>query len=191
VTGPAFRILTLVVCNSALTGLTAAQAKPADLPNRDLAIHWPKAFNPSSAPVFSHNELLVHADCHRVWTRFLDATNWPSWFVLTKNISIAGPDKTVKRGALLYVTIFGTPITARIDEFVPESRVSWIPQRLDEREPSHYHTWRFIPESAGCRVETEESGVGPDDLKAPESNSRFMHQAHDLWLASLRWTSEQ
>jgi hypothetical protein len=87
--------------------------------------------------------------------------------------------------------IFGSPITSRIDEYVPESRLSWIPQGLDEVAPSHYHTWHLIPEAAGCRVITEETGVGPSDVKTPQSNSRLVHRAHDLWLASLRWTSEQ
>ncbi len=159
--------------------------------HRDTAIDWPKAFNPTDAPVFSHNELLIHADCHRVWMRFTDVTEWPNWFVLVKDVTSDGPGKSVQRGTVLHLTIFGTPVTSRIDEFVPDSRLSWIPQALTEAKPFHYHTWHFVPESGGCRVITEESGIGPDDIKDPQTISHFMHRAHDLWLASLKWTSEE
>ena len=162
-----------------------------DRAHRDLSIHWPRAFDPGKAPVFSHNELLIHADCHRVWTRLLDVTDWPNWFVLTKDVTIDGSDKTVRQGTLLRLKIFGMPITSRIDEFAPDSRLSWIPQGLDEATATHYHTWRFVRENTGCRVTTEETGIGPNDVKSPAAGSRVMHQAHDLWLASLRWAAEQ
>ncbi len=159
--------------------------------HRDPEIHWPKAFDPSVAAVFAHNELLIQADCHRVWSRLLDVTDWPNWFVLTKEVRVDGPGKAVRHGTLIQLKIFGSPITSRIDEFVPDSRLSWIPQGLDEASPSHYHTWHFVPQGAGCRVITEETGIGPNDVKTPAANSRLVHRAHDLWLASLRWTSEK
>ena len=173
----------------------AAKAQPGaiddDRAHRDRTIHWPERWNPSTAPVFSHNELLVHADCHRVWTQFTDVTKWPEWFVLTKDVAVVSPSKTIGQGTVLHLKIFGTPITTRLDEFVPESRIGWMPKGDDEAEPSHYHNWRFVPEPGGCRVITEESGIGPSDVKDPQANSRFMHRAHDLWLASLKWISER
>ena len=45
----------------------------ADRARRDTEIRWPAAYDPSVAPVFSHNELLIHADCHRVFARLSDA----------------------------------------------------------------------------------------------------------------------
>jgi hypothetical protein len=65
-------------------------------------------------------------------------------FVLTKDVTIDGPDKTVKHGTLIRLKIFGSPITSRIDEYVPESRLSWIPQGLDEVALSH-----LAPHSGG------------------------------------------
>ena len=184
--------VSLAICALTLTATVANPSSiPDDLSRRDTSIHWPEAFNPRTAAVFAHNELLIKTDCHRVWTRLLDITDWPNWFVLTKDVQVDGSDKTVKHDTLIRLKIFGTPITSRIDEYVPDSRLSWFPQGLDETAPSHYHTWRLVPESNGCRVLTEETGIGPNDIKAPESNSRLVHRAHDLWLASLRWTSEQ
>ena len=153
-----------------------ADNKPVDLSSRDPEIHWPKLSEASTAPVFSHNEELILTDCHHVWTTFTNVLEGPSWFVLVKNVCIDALDRTLKQESLLRLIFFGTPITARIDEPVPETRLSWTPQALEERAPSHYHTWRFLPEAAGCRVETEESGIGPNDLKAPNASSRFMHR---------------
>ena len=158
-----------------------------DLAHRDTTIHWPKEFDPRVATVFSHNELLIDADCHRVWTRFIDVTRWPEWFVLVKEVTIDAPSGPLASGTVLRLKIFGSPITSRIDEFVPESRLSWIPKGLEESKPAHYHTWHFIPEAGSCRVVTEETGIGPNDTKAPEQGSRLMRHAHELWLASLRW----
>ena len=162
-----------------------------DLYHRDTSIHWPGGFDPRTAPVFAHNDLLIQAKCHRVWTCLLDVQDWPDWFVLTKDVTIDGSNKTVKHGTLIRLKIFGNPITSRIDEYVPDSRLSWFPKGLDETTPLHYHTWHLVPEANGCRVTTEETGVGPNDVKTPEAVSRLVHRAHDLWLASLRWTSEQ
>ncbi len=177
-----------------LTVCATAQGTIADdRAHRDTAIHWPKTYDPSVAPVFSHNELLLHTDCHRAFTRLADATAWPTWFILTKDVSIEGADRTIRQGTLLRLKIFDTPIHTRISEFVPDSRLSWIPFGADETETrhGHFHAWHFISQPAGCRVITEETGIGPNDIKDPEYASRFMHRAHDLWLASLKWTSEQ
>lgn len=85
-----------------------------DRAHRDMAIHWPKVFDPSVAPVFSHNELLIQADCHRVWTQLTDVTRWPNWFVLTKDVSIDGGSKTIQQGTVVRLKIFGGPIISPI-----------------------------------------------------------------------------
>ena len=162
-----------------------------DLPRRDPAIHWPAAFDPSTARIFSHNELLIHADCHRIFTRLTDLTDWPNWLIITKDVEILGPDKTVHEGTVAHLRIFGSPISTRITEFVPDSRLSWAPKGDDEAQPGHYHTWRFLPKPTGCLVETEESGITAGDAKSTAEGNTLMHRAHDLWLASLKWTSEQ
>lgn len=183
--------LTLIATHPARAQTSARGATAADLPHRDPDIHWPAAFNPSTAKIFSHNELLIHADCHRVFTRLTDLTSWPTWFVLTKDVQLQGPDTTVKEGAIAHLLIFGTPITTRITEFVPDSLLAWSPKGDTEPQPGHYHTWRFIPQPTGCRVETEETGITAQDANLAQAGDTFMHRAHDLWLASLKWTSEQ
>ena len=66
------------------------------------------------ARVFSHNELLIRADRHRVWTEFTDVTKWPEWFVLTKDVTVVSAGKTIEQGTVLHLRIFGTSITTRL-----------------------------------------------------------------------------
>lgn len=168
-----------------------ANEMQSDRANRDMAIRWPAAYDPAVAPVFSHNELLIHADCHRAFTRLADATDWPKWLVIVKDVMNETPDKT-GLGALYRLRIFDSAIQSRIVEFEADQRISWIPFGADETETrhGHYHAWRFVPQAADCLVITEETGIGPGDRKDPAAGSHLMHKAHELWLNSLRYISE-
>ena len=192
--------LWLAIVAACLPALVAAQQVSGELTkelaqdraHRDPAIHWPQAYDPGVAPVFSHNELLLHTDCHRAFTHLADATRWPDWFLLTSDVSIEGPHQPVGQGTLLRLRIFNSPIQSRIVEFVPDSRISWIPFGADETETrhGHFHAWHFVPQAANCLVITEETGIGPGDIRDPPAGSRIMHRAHALWLASLQWVAE-
>ena len=186
------KIMVLLALTSTLSAQTPRSTLAEDRAHRDTSIHWPKEFDPSVAPVFSHNELMIHTDCHRAFTRLADATDWPNWLILTKDVVNETPGP-VGQGTLLRLNIFNSPIQSRIVEFVPDSRISWIPFGSDETEirHGHFHAWHFLPEATGCRVVTEETGIGPGDIKDPPAGGLFMHRAHELWLASLKWTSEQ
>ncbi len=158
---------------------------------RDVSIHWPTSYDPSVAPVFSHNQLLIHSDCHRAFERLADATDWPNWLVIVKNVISETPG-TTGQGSLYRLRIFNSPIQSRIVEYVLDQRISWIPFGADETEirHGHYHAWRFVPQAANCLVITEETGIGPGDRKNPTAGSHLMHKAHELWLDSLRYISE-
>ena len=147
--------------------------------------------NPSVAPVFSHNELLIHADCHRTFAHLADATSWPNWLVIIRDVANETPDK-MGQGALYSLKIFNSPIQSRIVEFEADQRMSWVPFGADETETrhGHYHAWHFVPQAGNCLVTTEETGVGPGDRKDPAAGSHLMHKAHELWLDSLRYVSE-
>ena len=163
----------------------------SDRAHRDRAIQWPAAYDPSVAPVFSHNELLIHAGCQRTFTHLADPPRWPDWLVIVKEVENETPGTTGK-GALYRLRIFNSPIQSRVVEFEPDRRISWIPFGADETETrhGHYHAWHFVPQAANCLVITEETGIGPGDLKNPAAGSHLMHKAHELWLDSLRYISE-
>ncbi len=161
-----------------------------DLAHRDVAIHWPEGFDPATAAQFSHNELLIPAPCEHVFAQMANVTAWPEWFILVKDVRVEGPNKTPGRGRTLSLSIFNTPITAKITEWVLGERLSWEPETVAPSGSSHYHAWHFLPIEGGCRAVTEEVGIGPADKKSGAEGSFYMHRAHDLWLASLRYASE-
>ena len=182
----------LLVNYGYIKGLRAQTSEmQSDRAHRDKAIRWPAAYDPSVTPVFSHNELLIHTDCHRTFAKLADVAAWPNWLVLVKDVA----NETVERtgqGALYRFKIFGSPIQSRIVEFEPDQRISWIPFGADETETrhGHYHAWHFVPQAANCFVITEETGIGPGDHENPAAGSHLMHKAHELWLESLRYISE-
>ena len=154
----------LLVSQASVRKLNAQTSEmQADRAHRDLEIHWPAAYDPSVAPVFSHNELLIHADCHRTFARLADANAWPSWLVIVKDVFNATPQVTGK-GALYRLKIFNSPIQSRIVEFEADQRISWVPFGADETETrhGHYHAWHFVPQAGNCLVITEETGIGPE-----------------------------
>ena len=184
-------VMILVSYGFGSTACAQSVEMQSDRAHRDRDIHWHAAYDPSVAPVFSHNELLIQADCHHTFGKFADAVAWPNWFVLVKDVVNETPGKT-GQGALYRLKIFGSPIQSRIVEFEADQRISWIPFGADETETrhGHYHAWHFIPQAANCLVITEETGIGPGDHKDPSAGSHYMHKAHYLWLASLRYVSE-
>jgi hypothetical protein len=160
-----------------------------DLAHRSPDIHWPEGFNPSTADIFSHNELVIHATCERIWNNIIDADKWPSWYPNAKDVQIIDGGKLLSEGTVFRWTTFGLPLESRIHEFVPYSRIGWYGY-APGAQPTFYHTWYLEEEGDACRVVTDEVGKGPDAIKLRQADEGLMHRGHDLWLATLKWMSE-
>jgi uncharacterized protein YndB with AHSA1/START domain len=160
-----------------------------DLANRSPAIHWPAGFDPLKADLFSHNELVIHASCEKVWSHIVDASKWPEWYPNSKDVRITGSDTQLKEGTVFRWTTFGLPLESRLNEFVPHSRIGWFGY-APGTAPSFYHTWYLTPRGSSCLVITDEVGMGKDARKLRETDEGLMHRGHDLWLATLKWVSE-
>ncbi len=108
----------VLVCSWWLPGLNAQQSElQSDRAHRDFAIRWPAAYDPSVAPVFSHNELLIHTGCHRAFARLADAVDWPNWLILVKDVNNETLGNT-GQGALYRLKIFNSPMQSRIVDYV-------------------------------------------------------------------------
>jgi Polyketide cyclase / dehydrase and lipid transport len=169
-------------------GSTAMTMKD-DLTHREKDIHWPQGFDPSKADLFSHNSLLIHASCEKIWSHIVDATTWPSWYPNSKNVQITGGAPKLDSGTVFRWQTFGIDLESRINEFVPYARIGWYGY-APGAEPTFYHTWYLKPQSAACMVITDEVGKGGDAKKLRQTDEGLMHRGHDLWLATLRWVSE-
>jgi uncharacterized protein YndB with AHSA1/START domain len=171
-----------------------AKTMQYDLQHRSHEIHWPEGFDPETADLFSHNELTIHASCERVWDNIVDATKWPQWYPNSKDVRITGDGQFLAQGSDFRWTTFGLPMESRIHEFVPHTRIGWYgfaPGTAPSSEHSFYHTWYLTPTGSACRVVMDEVGKGPDAAHLRETDESLMHRGHDLWLATLKWMSEE
>jgi uncharacterized protein YndB with AHSA1/START domain len=161
-----------------------------DLANRAGDIHWPKGFEPESADLFSHNELVINARCERVWRHIVDATKWPEWYPNSKDVHIVSGSPVLAADTIFRWTTFGLPLESRINEFVPYTRIGWFGY-APGTAPAFYHTWYLQPDGPACGVVTDEVGKGHDAAHLRETDEGLMHRGHDLWLAGLKWVSEK
>jgi uncharacterized protein YndB with AHSA1/START domain len=183
-----------------LPALGAAQSTPikahpmtmtSDLANRSSAIHWPEGFDPATAELFAHNEVLINASCEQVWGHIIAAPAWPSWYPNSQDVRLSEPGATVlAKGSVFTWKTFGQPLESRIDEFVPYTRISWYGGSHGE-VPLFYHTFYLTSDGDSCRVVTEEVGHGPTAEYVRKTDEGLMHRGHALWLATLKWVSEQ
>jgi hypothetical protein len=148
--------------DQATKGSTAMTMKD-DLTHREKDIHWPQGFDPSKADLFSHNSLLIHASCEKIWSHIVDATTWPSWYPNSKNVQITGGASKLDSGTVFRWQTFGIDLESRVNEFVPYARIGW---------------YGYAPGAEG------------DARKLRQTDEGLMHRGHDLWLATLRWVSE-
>ncbi len=159
-----------------------------DLANRSRDIHWPTGFDPAKADLFSHNELVIHAPCERVWQHIIDATKWPEWYPNAKSVQVMDGN-VLGQGSVFRWTTFGLPIESKVNEFVPYTRIGWYGY-APGADPAFYHTWFLTQTGDGCSVVTDEVGIGKDAVHLRETDESLMHRGHDLWLATLKWMSE-
>jgi hypothetical protein len=137
-----------------------AMTMKSDLLNRSPEIHWPQGFDPTTADLFSHNELLIKARCERVWRHIVEAPKWPEWYPNSKNVRIVGDGETVlKEGTTFRWTTFGLPLESRINEFVPYTRIGWYGY-APGAAPNFYHTWYLTPEGTSVLSSPTKSARG-------------------------------
>ena len=189
-------LATIVLGNAPATAQTTANVPErngvmtmqTDLANRSADIHWPKGFDPATADLFSHNQLVIDASCERVWGHIIDATKWPEWYPNSKDVRIDGGGRLTKSSTFRWST-FGLGLESRINEFVPHTRIGWFGY-APGTAPSFYHTWYLVPQGASCLVVTDEAGIGADAAHLRQTDEELMHRGHDLWLATLKWVAE-
>ena len=200
--GPWPRVIAGVVfaaglASSHATPLTSRQAEGNslmktmhdDLANRSPDINWPAGFDPTAADLFSHNELVINASCARVWQHIIDASKWPAWYPNSKDVRIISGRTELDKNAVFRWTTFNLPLESKINEFVPHTRIGWYGY-APGTSPSFYHTWFLAPAADGCRVVTDEVGMGNDARQLRKTDESLMHRGHDLWLATLKWVAE-
>jgi hypothetical protein len=162
-----------------------------DQASRSHDIHWPAGFDPATADLFSHNQLVINAPCERVWTLIIQAPKWPEWYPNSSQVRISGGGAVLKEGTIFHWTTFGLQLESRVHEFTPDTRIGWFGY-APGTAPTFYHTWYLTPSNnITCDVVMEEVGNGPDAAHMRKTDEGGMHRGHDLWLATLKWMAEK
>jgi hypothetical protein len=104
-------------------------------------------------------------------------------------MQITGGASKLDSGTVFRWQTFGIDLESRVNEFVPYARIGCYGY-APGAEPTFYHTWYLKPQSDACMVITDEVGKGGDAKKLRQTDEGLMHRGNDLWLATLRWVSE-
>ncbi len=160
-----------------------------DLATRAKEIHWPAGFDPEKADLFSHNSLLIHATCEKIWGHIVDAQAWPQWYPNSKNVKLLNGAKVLGDGTTWRWETFGLPLESKVHEYAPDTRLGWYGY-APGAQPSFYHTWYLTPQGSDCLVIMDEVGIGKDAANLRQTDESLMHRGHDLWLATLKWVAE-
>lgn len=190
------RNLLVAACLS-LLDLMAANAQAGDTTEQPIKqlneasdlIHWPEGFSPKQTDAFVHNQIFINAPAKVIWSNLVNAKDWPSWYSNSADVQMtnADEDRLGPKSQFKWKT-FGFPVSSRVDEFVPYTRLGWFG---DGTGIHAYHTWLIIEKSNGCEVVTEETQNGPAAVAFNRDQPRAMYDAHDWWLAALKVRSER
>ena len=187
-----FAICTLLQVNDTLVAKTTegmnSMTMIDDLKVASGDINWPPGYSSRTADIFAHNEILINAPCERVWKRIVAAKEWDRWYPNARDVRFDG-SASLGLGTIFTWKTFGLSVTSRVEEFVPGQRLGWT-GAVGDKPPAFFHTWLLSPAGAGCAVITEEVGMGLDAKSLREANEGLLHRGHDLWLATLKWASE-
>ena len=162
-----------------------------DLQERSKEIRWPAGFRPEDADYFSHNQTVIDAPVQAVWAHFVDASKWPDWYPLTKQLEILDGRTELSAGTRWHWTTFGLDVDATMDRFEPFESISWYGYG-GRSEPTFYHSWRFEDLGAGRTLAIyDEVGTGELAVHMRQRDEGEMHRGHELMLAGLKWVSEK
>ena len=161
-----------------------------DLAERSADIAWPENFNPETAGYFSHNAVLIEAPREVVWTVFTKAKSWPDWFFLCKEIAFENGHEVLAEGVKFRWITASAQVESFVHTFVPGKLISWF-GASPGTPPSVYHAWHFSSVGDACYAVYDEVVTGATAAFEREKRTGRLHQSHDLWLAALKWISEE
>jgi hypothetical protein len=139
---------------------------------------------PERASVHARNELIIPADCGRIWRWICRASQWPEWYdncAWVRFRAGAGPDLAANT-SFVWKT-FGVRVRSAVIVFEPDMEIGWSATAFGL---TAYHGWTLELARDGCRVVTEESQHGPLSAMGRWYMRRALLREHQNWLESLR-----
>ena len=171
----------VVLCIFAVTIQTASAG---DLSHRSPDLHWPSAFLPERAEVFSHNEIDIKAPCSKVWNALLEAEDWPRWYSNCGKVEINGDSYLLGKNSDFEWRPFGAKTLSKVSEFTDASRLGWS---CKGEGFYGYHNWLLIPTGPdSCHVVDEAVVNGNFTAEQREQGNSEQHRTNEMWVKGLK-----
>jgi hypothetical protein len=145
-------------------------------------VSFPEWALPERSPVYAFNELVLEAPPERVWPWLIRAVRWPEWYGNARNVHIEGDRNDLVMGVRFDWTTFGIRAHTKIEELVPERRLSWSGRGVGA---TAYHGWVIAPQGTGSRVITEETQQGLVASAGRWFLRRGLLTWHQRWIEGL------
>lgn len=144
---------------------------------------WPSAFDPRSAPVFTHDDLRSTLPAEDLWPTLVRASAWPQWYPHAAEVRIEDGTLDIGPGSVFSWVTLGVRVTTTVTECVPGHALAWEGRSRGARG---YHRWSFTPtDDGGCDIVTEEVQVGVVPRLLAGRLRRQLHHHHQEWLVNL------
>ena len=145
--------------------------------------HWPTGFNPTTAPVYTRNDIATTRSAEELWPLLIGAVRWPEWYSRSSEVRLEDGTDQLRADSLFSWKTLGVAVTTRVTGFDPARFLAWEGSGPGSRG---YHRWIFEPtEGGGCRVITEEIQVGPVPRLLRRRLRRDLLVFHQEWLEGL------
>ena len=150
-------------------------------------VTWPERYDPRTSAVYALDDIDVQAPPEAVWRLLVDAENWAGCFPPEDQARILGGEPELAMGTEFRRVTVGFPMSLRVTEFQPFSRLSWeTVVDGDETGSSAYHGWVITPTEYGCHVLTEETQQGRFFLdELGYRNPGALYRYHQDWVERL------
>lgn len=143
---------------------------------------WPAGFDPRTAAVFAHNEIVIEAPPAAVF-RELTAARWPEYYPNSADVRLAAGAAALEAGARFEWITFGARMKSEVTLFEADRALGWTAGGLGARA---FHRWILEREARGTRVVTEECQAGITPRLIARLMNPGLHAAHQLWLERLK-----
>jgi hypothetical protein len=144
---------------------------------------WPSAFDPRTAPVFTHNEVRSTLPARDIWPTLVKATAWPQWYPHAVDVRIEDGSADIGPGSVFSWITLGVRVTTTVTEYAAERALGWEGRGRGARG---YHRWSLTPtDDGGCHIVTEEVQVGVVPRLLATRLKRNLQDYHQEWLENL------
>lgn len=137
------------------------------------------------APLVAQKQIFIEAPPQIVWNIQTDINNWSRWQPGMTESKLESP---LAVGSAFRWKSGGLNVTSTIQVIEPSQEIGWTGRSLGAHAK---HIWKLTPQNNGTLVTTEESMEGWSIQFLKLISPKFLDNALDTWLQSLKTKAEK